>query len=337
MSQACATNGEAQPPADPLGKAAGIDLPFIVRAIALNVVVDVALLLAKGALDAMFELRRGTPEVYIRVCGEGFLLGCLFSQLTALAIWTALFNGLNSRRLLLGTLAVVGTVASLVVLGHAIGLEGFFLRVRLSVVTPSALGAPTAFALLIFYLVQFPLWVLRGVLQLRIQRQSERRPDARQFSLLQLLGVMAFLAVPLALLRVGIDIAGVRNATVTAIEIAVVSTIFGVGALVALVGISRPWWGILTLVVISEMLVNVGSNLFMQATTLTRPADWPYVVAAFRAVQVAVVLVGVRHSMALRSSGYRLTASLPRWRRKHTRSANHNPNAGPANQLQPDH
>jgi hypothetical protein len=185
--------------------------------------------------------------------------------------------------------------------------------------------------------VQFPLWILRGVLQLRIQRQTEHRPAPRQFSLLQLLGVMAFLAVPLALLRVGIEISGVRNAIVTAFEIAVVSTIFGVGALVALVGISQPWRGIIILVVLSEVLVSVGSQLFMQATTLARPADWPYVVAAFRAVQAAVVLVGVRHSLALRRSGYRLTASLPRWRVKQIRSADESSSPGPANRLQPDH
>jgi hypothetical protein len=283
-------------------------LKFIGIAIATNLLFDVALLIAMATVEAKIDLNRSKNAMYIRLAAEGFVLGCLISQLVALAVWTALFTGANSGRLLLGTMALTCGVFSLSALARAMHLQGYYLRANGDATDIWQTTAVWLFAILAFYVVQIPLWMLRAVWQMRIVRERAEwmLPANQQISLLQIFGITSYFAVVMALTRVEGPIPHLRDASRAVLAITVLSVGIGMPYLWAILGTKRVIWGIVAIGLMSEAFVYVGSRLYMHAVTAVAPADWPYVVVAFRGAQFGTLLIGIRNGLAARTAGYRL-------------------------------
>jgi hypothetical protein len=201
-------------------------------------------------------------------------------------------------------------------------LQGYHLRAKGDMLDLSRTTGVWLLAVLVFYLTQIPLWMLRAIAQMRVARQpADTLPlHSRQISLLQMFVVTSYLAVVLAAARVEVPIPGVRAAGQVALAITVLSVGFGVPFLWATLGSRHVWRGLAALLILSEVLVFVGSRLYMVAGTNAVPADWRFVVIAFRGLQAATLLVGIRTGLAARAAGYRLTASLPGIRPEDVRS-----------------
>jgi hypothetical protein len=283
--------------------------------LAANLLFDAALFPALGWVDKLLVSRGAiavgpTSLIWVRFA-EGFILGCCFSQIVVVAIGTALFSGSNLLRILVGTLILACSVCALVAETTIFPFHN--LRPRRDTFELSGIMADWLFVIIAFYCVQIPFWILRGMMQLRItnaRTEPSWSQANHQLSLLQILGMTAYLAVPMALLSGVTPVYGAREYRLLVIALPLTSIAFGLPYLGAIMSIKRIVWAVAALVAMSEVLVFSGSQLFCRLESI-RPVDWPFVAVAFRGGQLATLLVTIANGLAARAVGYRLRATLP--------------------------
>ncbi len=301
---------------EPLWQISRRELTFVSAVLLANLAFDVALLASEVAVYTRIDMTAWTAPLTWNTWVEGFFLACFFAQIVVLAIWTALFSGSNLLRLLVGTLVLICSIYLFAALGPRLTTrEPFYLSPRDDHDFWRIAGG-WLFAVIVFYLVQIPFWTLRGVLKLRITNApslgSPDRPN-RQLSLALVFGITAYFAVPLALARGLAPNYEARALGMAVLALTCISVAFGLPYLWAMLGTKRLRWSIVAALALSEVLVHAGSWAYIQLTG-TRPADWPFVVAGFRGVQVATLFVAIGNGLAARAAGYRLVYANP-WRR----------------------
>ncbi|MBI3837838.1 MAG: hypothetical protein HY288_07885 [Planctomycetia bacterium] len=285
------------------------DLVFVGKVLVANLAFDIVVLEAKAAIETLLDLYPLNTTLYPRVIAEGFALGCFFSQVVALAVWTALFSGSNLLRILLGTLALTCSIYLLAALATTLRIDGIYLKH-----TRDILGTGWLFTAAVFSCIQIPLWMMRGILQLRIAQEGikECSPQSnRQLTLLQVFGMTGYLAAAIGVARGGIVLYGVQAFGILVLALTLISIAFEVPYLWLMLGTKKLVWGIVSLLVISEFLVVVGSRAYVLVTPGISPRDWPLVLGGFRGVQIATLVVAIANGIAARASGYRLAATMP--------------------------
>jgi hypothetical protein len=309
-------NRRATMPHKPLWQISRRELAVVSAVLLANLAFDVAFMASEAAVYTRIDMTAWTAPLTWNTWVEGFFLACFFAQIVVLAIWTALFSGSNLFRLLVGTFILICSIYLLAAVGTRLGMRGLFYMSPRDDHDFWRIAGGWLFAVIVFYLVQIPFWTLRGVLELRITNApslgSPDRPN-RQLSLALVFGITAFFAVPLALARGLAPNYEARALGMVVLALTCISVAFGLPYLWAMLGTKRLRWSIVAALTLSELMVHLGSWAYIQLTG-TRPADWPFVVAGFRGVQVATLFVAIGNGLAARAAGYRLVGANP-WRR----------------------
>ena len=309
-------NRRATTPHKPFWQISRHELAFVSAVLLANLAFDVAFMAAEAAVYTRTDMTAWTTPSTWNTWVEGFFLACFFGQIVVLALWTALFSGSNLFRLLVGTLVLICSIYLFAALGPRLTTrEPFYLSPRDDHDFRHIAGG-WLFAVVVFYLVQIPFWTLRGAYEMRITNApsfgSPDRPN-RQISLALVFGITAYFAVPLALARGLVPIYEARALGTVVLALTCISVGFGMPYLWAMLGTKRLRWSIVAALLLSELLVHLGSWAYIQLTG-TRPADWPLVATAFRGVQVATLIIAIGNGVAARAAGYRLAGTNP-WRR----------------------
>jgi len=281
------------------------ELIFMGIALVANVLLDVALLAGRAAIE---EWRPQVCPDYVRYGAEGFLLGCFFAQIAVLAIGTALLSGSDLLRLNVAALYLLCAVYGLSALVKSLALHGYYVKAG-PTADVRAMAAHWLFAVVVFYVIQIPLWILRTKCQLRITDDASTNiaPQDASASFNRLVGLAAFVVVPTVLSMAIIRNDGLRSFGMLVLSLSLVSAAFELPILWAVLGIRRVVPGLVALALLSEILVWIGSAAYASI----HPAPWMDIVAAFRGVQLAVVVVAIGNALLMRLGGYRLTARVP--------------------------
>jgi hypothetical protein len=298
--------------------------PLVVAVVLANIAFDIGLFIVRSRIDAALDPGDvwGTPSranyQLWTACSEAFLLGLLYAQLVMIAIWTALFPGNSVRRLLVGTLAVIvfGVVILMIVQGTS--ADGYYLRNRFVELDRWQLLGDAlwmvAWGWTLFYLAQAPFWIMRRAVHMRIVHRTADDLSTRNapLRLLDIFGVLAFVAVPLALLRV-ISPDGL-NPSLGLAMVALVAGMwfFGVCYLEAVFGAKSAWRAIIAVLLVSELAALAGAFVFPWVERRAGPIPNVLVTSAFHAMAAAVMLVALGNGLWARAAGYRLVARWPR-------------------------
>ncbi len=277
-----------------------LDLPFtylewkfFAAVIALNLALDIAAMWVEHWFITLSG-GRDIPASWM----EAFSLACLFSQIVILAIWAALFTGSNLVRVLMSTLVLCVSVYLLTWIAQVVapavaefrnwtGFQGLTLIVVL------------------FYVIQIPFWILRFLLGWRIVLDVAREPaaaDRHRYTMLHILGWMAFLSVPLGLGQVYHG----RRASDAPLVIgclALITWLYGVPYLWATLRAKQMLWGLALCVPLSVGATLVGWKLYLMVYPSGSAA---LVLQAFLFVQGGAILAGLGTGIAARLFGYRL-------------------------------
>lgn len=221
--------------------------------IAANLALDVAAMWVEPCF-ILLSNGRDLPASWM----EGFALASLFGQIVILGIWSALFPGSNLLRVLCATLVLCASAGILTWIVQQIAPAAIEYRSWAGLS-----GLPLI--VVVFYTVQIPFWILRFLLRWRIALDPSdqvKPPETRRYTMLQMLGWMAFLSVPLELGQVchgrcGQDVVFVLG------SLAIVSWLYSVLYLWATLGANRLVWGLIVCVPASIVITIVGSQFFL--------------------------------------------------------------------------
>ena len=284
-----------------------------------NLALDFLLLNLMALVNAGSAAPGWSLALYEGPCTEAFVLGVFFSQVVMLAVWAALFPGNSPLRLLFATVVTITAAMVFAFQVESLWLQGLFLhRPRGALdswaVVSSSLDSATVF-LLLLYLVQIPLWLLRRVGRMRILFDPSGEagaPGNGPLRLIDLFAVTSFLAVPLALGRIMVTSDTVSHLFIPVLALSLLMIVFGLPYLWAILGTRHLGIGLVTALVFSEGVAVCGSLVFALLTGNLQPRDWPIVVAAFHATQVATLAMALANGLAVRTIGYRLVWAIPR-------------------------
>ena len=295
-------------------------LCLVATVLVANVVLDYVLLELMAIVNAGSAAPGWSLAIYEGPCTEAFVLGSFFSQVVMLAVWAALFPGSSPLRLLFATVVTTAAAFLFTTRVDALSLQGLFLhRPRGPLdswqVVAGSLYSVAVF-LLLLYLVQIPFWLLRRTARMRIifdPSGEAAAPANGPLRLIDLLAAVSFLAVPLALGRITATVESFSHFLVDILVLSLLMIVFGLPYLWAIMGSRRLGFGVVAALAFSEGVALVGFETFLLLEPNIRPADWPIVVAAFHAVQVATLVIALANGLAARTLGYRLVWAMP-WR-----------------------
>ena len=283
-------------------------LTFLTAVVAANLILDLALIAALVYVRWQGPQFAGWTSRYLRPSIDGLMAGSFVAQTVIMAIWTALFAGKSTTRLLAGTLVVMAGAAGLAVPIKTMTPLVDYLQTGVYDVVPwkvlaDALSAVPIF-LMLFYFAQIPFWIARRAIGMRITRDPDLQPPCdRALRLIELFAVLSFLGIAMAVARIAAPEGDVwlfvgRMGTVTG-----QMWILGFLLLLAMLATRRLSVGVIIVVGICELFAWSASEAYSYYDSRL---PWTVVLCTFHGVALGIAFATLANGAAARAYGYRL-------------------------------
>lgn len=279
------------------------DFAFFGLMVLINSIIVAGLLVAHAALQGWWTSI--VPRLYF----EGFADSYFFSLACWLAVWAALFPGPHFKRNLAATLVLLmgGFCFAALHIALVHWLSPIWRPITPGQILRIAASQTALFVLLYAFLV-VPLWWLRYVTRISVIRADQPVQATGRLRIKHLVISLTFLSCALAIANATIPAANRSNVASLAVGLCLFCLVCGAIYLWAVLGCRRLVFGLIVLVIASQLLWYVGSHLSIYFIPRYRPRDWFAIVIAFRGVQIATIAAALLNGLAARSMGYRLVA-----------------------------